>query len=207
MSNVNTRIIQGMIMPTGWHYMQPLPVGGTTRIDSHDCESLIQAIVDFRMNNMMPIGDPLADLEHYVCDQWPTFCHSVPGAIVNVQVNVGADRAAPQTFVDRMVLWMEQQTNDLGQHSLVLSGEAQRRADICKRCNLNMPWRTSCGTCNGNVDRVATMLRQGNELPNHDGHLKACRILAQENRTAVWMRRERLGHDASLPAHCWLKDG
>ena len=208
MSLVKTRIIQGMVMPEGWHYIQFNPhIGATQRIESHSCVDLIQAIVDFRMTNQIPIGDPLADLEAYVCQTFPSFCHSIPGAIVSVQVSVSSERSStPQSFVDRVVDWMEHQLNDVSPAILVLEHTALERAAICEKCPKNLNWKTACSTCNGNVDRLATLIRQGNRLVR-DMKLKACAVTGQENRTAVWLKEDRLDstNDTNAPAECWLR--
>ena len=204
MGMAKTRIVQGMVMPKGWHYMQKLSMGREQRIDSHTCEALVQAIVDFRLTNQIPIGDPLVDLEAYVCTNFPHMCHSVAGALVSVQVSVSPTRSAPQQYVDYVVGWLEGQVRDLSPQALVLESEAQRRGVICERCPMNVPWKTSCGSCNDNVDRLATIIRQGHRLVR-DAKLKSCKILHQENRTAVWLNESRLTSSPDLPGNCWLR--
>lgn len=206
MSKVATRIIEGVIPPGGWHFMQPMLHGQPDhQITSWDLEHLIQAVIDWRVDNGRPVGDVLAEVEAYICGYAPHQCHNTPGASVVVSVAVTPDRTeVGQTFVDRMVQWLELQINELDRNAIVLEYEANRRAEICSRCPKNVRWLTSCGKCNDNVDRLSTIIRNGATL-DRERRLMACGILNHHNPTAVFLRLERVGSSPDCPDNCWAK--
>lgn len=186
-------------MPGGWHFMAT----PTLRIDAETFPELITTLERYRISNNLPIGDPLADIESYICTTFPHSCHSVMGATVTAVVDVGTVNPR-RNLLDRIILWFELQMSKLGTDVIVLQGEAERRAQICMRCPENKEWKTGCGECTSNIDRLSKLVRSGHALAR-DRKLKACSVLGQENRAAVWLKRDRLSSADNLPGHCWLR--
>lgn len=212
MPNFRTRIVQGIVPPDGWTYPQVLKLSDGTEIiatiRANTCQELIQAIIDWRNENSVPVGSPVADLEAYMCQRAPHMCHGVLGAHVSVSVQVpSGDHTTPlQSFVDRIVAWLESQINDLGMHALVMPTEANRRADICMRCPMNVAWQTSCNRCTDNVNRLVSIIRHGQNLLLKDRRLKACRVLHYDLRAAVFLKDERVASlNPKLPQACWCR--
>lgn len=200
MKKILSRIIQGRVMPGGWHVMTDNKVGGKTRIDGDTLPDVLEHLISYRLDNVIPLGDPLKDIEEYVCGNWPDFCHKVFGATVVVNVNLPSQPT--RTLLDRIIIWIEAQTKNLSPEVLVTRDEAQRRAEICERCPMNVKWKESCSTCNENISRLVSVMRLGQSLPR-DKKLLACSAFGHENRAAVWLKRERIGSVANLPSNCW----
>jgi len=196
-------VIQSLVMPGGWHKPEKDRLGRDMpepiRADTY--KELIEAVIKFRADNTIPIGDVRAEVNEYICTSWPHMCHGVPGAEVTVTVSHGS---SVQSLTDRMIQWLDRQVENHSPETLELNEEAQRRADICRMCAYNVHWNSGCGSCSDAVNRMSTILRVGKALP-HSERLRACQILGQENRAAVWLRREKLGNSPELPDHCWVK--
>ena len=197
-----SRVIEAVVMPGGWHKPEKNRLGQDmpqpVRADTY--KMLVQAVIKFRADNIIPIGDVESDVEEYICSNFPHMCHNVPGASVTVTVTRGPSQA--QTRTDRMLQWLDGQISDHSAEKLVLRSEAQRRADICRKCPYNVRWNEGCGTCAEAVNRLSTILRSGNDTP-HGKDLKCCQVLNHENRAAVWLPLS--SHDPNLPGRCWVK--
>ena len=202
---IATKVIQGIICPGGWHY----PIDERTRINAPDFQRLVEMIADYRVSNMLPLGDPLKDAEDYICAKWPHMCHKAgPNAHVSISI-VELPKASGigvMTLVDRMIKWLEEMTNGVSMDIIVLEPEARRRADICASCPNNVKWKTGCGTCNDNIERISGIVRMGRRLLKNP-RLKACSVTAMELKAAVWLRKDRVKSDApNLPDWCWAKN-
>lgn len=201
---ITTKVIQGIIPPGGWHFK----VDERTRLASSDFPRLVQMLADYRVSNMLPLGDPLKDLEDYICTTWPHMCHKAgPNARVSIEVVSlpKPDMSGAPTLVDQMIKWLDDMTAGVSMDNIVLEPEARRRADICASCPNNVKWKTGCGTCNDNIERVSGIVRMGRRLLKNP-RLKACGLTFMELKAAVWLRRERVvREDATLPDYCWAK--
>lgn len=201
---IQTRVIQGIICPGGWHYK----IDERTQLNAPDFPRLVQMLADYRVNNMLPLGDPLGDLEEYICTTWPHMCHSAgPNASVEVKIVALPRPSHPGqlSLVDRMIKWLDKMSSGVSMDIIVLEPEARRRADICASCPNNVKWKTGCGTCNDNIDRLSGIIRMGRRLIKNP-RLKACSMTAMELKSAVWLRKERIASDApSLPSWCWAR--
>jgi hypothetical protein len=51
---------------------------------------------------------------------------------------------------------------------------------------------------------MSNILRLNNDVPRGD-KLKACQILKHENRSAVWLKKEKIMRSNDVPNHCWAK--
>lgn len=199
-----SEVIESVVMPGGWHKPEkdrlgrdmPEPIRGDTYKD------LVENVIKFRADNMIPIGDVRAEVNEYICTSYPHMCHNVPGAEVTVTITQGT--VTQQSLTDTMIQWLDRQVENHSPDTLELAGEAQRRADICKMCAYNVHWNSGCGSCSDAVNRLSTILRVGKTLSSSD-RLRACQILGHENRAAVWLRLDKIGNSPELPPECWAK--
>lgn len=201
------QVIESIVMPGGWHKPEkdrlgrdmPEPIRAATY------RALIDAVAKFRADNMIPIGDVKTEIDNYICLTFPHMCHSIIGAEVTIQISHGPRSVATaKTLTDEMIQTMDQQLTNHSSENLELRQEAQRRADICRRCQFNAKWNNSCGSCVEAVNRLSTILRAGQDV-THSRDLKACQILKHENRSAVWLRLDGIASNPNLPQHCWAK--
>ena len=200
-----SRVIESIVMPGGWHKPEKDRLGRdlSSPIRADTYQQLIQAVIKFRADNIIPIGDVESEIEAFICANFPHMCHAIPGAQVTVTIT-GLPTAHAKSLTDDMLQWLDSKIENHSLESLELRGEAQRRAEICLHCPFNVRWNSGCGACSEATNRMSMILRAGNDVP-HGNKLTACQILRHENRAAVWMRREILGNSPELPGNCWVR--
>lgn len=193
-------------MPLGWHKPELDRLGRNMPqpIRANTYKELVQAVTKFRADNGIPLGDTKAEIDEYICTNYPHMCHKAR-AHVRIDVEVKARTDARLTLTDDMIQWLESMLVNHSMDQLELKSEAMRRAEICRKCPMNVRWNRGCGSCVEAVNRLSAILRYGKELA-HARELRACRILRHENRAAVWLRKSRLGMSDALPSNCWLKE-
>ena len=196
-------VIESMVMPGGWHKPEKDRLGRDMPepIRAPTYQGLIDAVIKFRADNVIPIGDVRAEVDQYICTTFPRMCHQFEGvARIEIQHSVSPIR----TLTDDMIQTMDRQLQDHSTEELELKQEAQRRADICAGCRYNVRWNSNCGSCVEAVNRMSAILRAGNAVV-HERELRACQILRHENRSAVWLRMEKIGKSPDLPGYCWAR--
>ena len=197
-------IIEAMVMPGGWHKPEKSRAGmdmpAPIRADTY--KQLIEAVIKFRADNVIPIGDAKADVDEYICSNFPHMCH--PEGAVSVEVYVDNKSNEIKTLTDQMLHWLDRSIENHSIENLEMRTEAMRRADICLGCRYNTKWNSGCGSCSEAVGRMSNILRLNNDVPRGD-KLKACQILKHENRSAVWLKKEKIMRSNDVPNHCWAR--
>jgi hypothetical protein len=191
-------------MPGGWHKPEKNLAGldMTAPIRADTYKQLIEAVIKFRADNVIPIGDAKADVDEYICANFSHMCH--PELPYTVEVYVDNKSNEIKTLTDHMLQWLDKTIDHHSIDNLEMRTEALRRADICLGCRYNTKWNSNCGSCSEAVGRMSNILRLGNDVPR--GHkLKACQILKHENRAAVWLKKEKIMRSNDVPNHCWAK--
>lgn len=189
---------EGIIPPGGFHYEDKTQ---RFRVEGSSYQSVAEAVLRYRLENKLPVGNPLKDVLDYVCTNWPHFCseHNPP---------INGGNANP-SLSSRVAVWMSslyRAARTLAS-SFVASEEAARRAKICEACPFNKEWKTGCGSCLQATVQLGYTFRAGRQTPN-EKVLGACDIIGQENATAVWVKGLiPIAPDeyARLPAQCWRK--
>lgn len=197
-------IIEAMVMPGGWHKPEKnragLDMPAPIRADTY--KQLIETVIKFRADNVIPIGNAKADVDEYICANFPHMCH--PEGSVSVEVYVDNKSSEIKTLTDQMLHWLDHSIDHHSIDNLEMRTEAIRRADICLSCRYNTKWNSNCGSCSEAVSRMSNILRLNNDVPRGD-KLKACQILKHENRSAVWLKKEKIMRSNDVPNHCWAK--
>lgn len=203
-----TRVITGIVMPGGWHKPELDRAGRPMKepIRASTFEELVQAVIKFRADNLIPIGNAAQDCEDYICNTFPNACLSITGATAQVTVTRGAASTETQSLTDAMIQWMDRTLDNHDESRLVLLSEAKSRAEVCRKCPFNKPWNISCGSCSEQVGRLGTAIRLGRDTP-WGKRLYACRLFRLETRSAVWLRNpvNTLQTSVQKPAHCWVR--
>ena len=187
------KVIQGVIPPTGFHYMQ-----SDVRLEGYSLEDLIKTVSNFRAENNLPAGDPSGDVADYICSNWPHFCHSVD----RVTINVGSSVQQNELLNDIQV-WARNLLTSDRERILVGDELAEARAKICRACPSNVNWRGGCSSCISATERISANLRQARDTTSTPV-LGGCKTLRHDNRTAVFLQPDELSVSADLPADCWL---
>ena len=196
-------VIESMVMPGGWHKPEKDRLGRDMPepIRAPTYRALIDAVIKFRADNVIPIGDVKAEIDQYICTTFPRMCHQFEGVS---RIDIKSEPSPIRTLTDDMIQTMDAQLQDHSIEELELKQEAQRRANICADCQYNVRWNSNCGSCVEAVNRMSAMLRAGNSLPR-ERELRACQILRHENRSAVWLRMDKIKKNPDVPGFCWAR--
>lgn len=177
-----------MVMPNGWHYPQ-----GNFTVRADTFEDLVEALIQHRLNNKIPVGDVVVDIENYVCSKYPRSCHSTMGNPVPLNVS-------PSKMIDSVMKYANEMYGH--SHEFVTDTEANRRAEICRNCACNIAWENACATCVGHAKRLLAVIRQNRDVSQHS-KLHQCQVTKHDNRTAVWIKNNKTHH--KVPSNCWME--
>lgn len=190
-----------VIPPGGFHFIEKHN-GVEIRIDSHSVEDTAKALLQFRLNNGIPPGNPQQDVFNFICGQWPHFCHDNTADYMQTPVPVREEHMSR-----RAVNWMVRLWN-LGANNEIPASEADRRASICANCPLNVDYiGGACAPCIESLDRLAFVWRRQRTTPD-DAKLKGCRATGQLNVVAVQANQLPPLADGDLErldAGCWRR--
>lgn len=196
----NSRVIQGSVCPGGWHYKQVWN-GVTHTVESDTYLNLLAAVQLFRHQNGITIGNVEADVENYICDNFPRQCR-IGGKGAPITQIYGS---AQNRFLDRITQWIARIRGNNEAQSLVTGQQANQRSQACVDCPENQDWESSCGSCVQNARTLLGLMRQGKGTDSpYYIKLKGCQKQGWCNRTAVWLPRKVL-IDQGVPDNCWMK--
>lgn len=197
-----SRLIEGMILPGGWHYKDPTGYRIPHTSELPGPREVVDAILEFRLENQLPAGNPEADLENYVCTTFPHFCSdplTTPVPNSQNQIIVG------NKFVDIIALWANSLYDQAGRMTLVTNKEAEQRSVACMNCPMQTVWEGDCPRCVENAQRITKIVRQGKEV-THWRKLHGCAAQGFCTRTAVHIDRQYLGPtNPTAPDYCWMR--
>jgi len=160
---------------------------------------VVKKVAQHRVNMGYPMGDPAADVEAFICGRMShedqlTYCK------IGVRPIKSLHWSLVQRFLTDLVAWLK-----VG-FEPVATGEAERRAAICKGCPLNVGLH-GCGSCRQSLDAIRTTIMK--LTTTQDENLKACGVCGCELKTAVHVPLEVLKKgqtdDLVFPDWCWQK--
>lgn len=196
-----TRVNESMILPGGWHYKDPSGYRIPHTSELANPELVIKGILDYRLENRIPVGNPERDFEDYVCSNFPNWC-------LTSQATPAPNPNQPRDevkFVDRIAAWANSLYDQAGRLSLVPMRDAQARSEICRRCPMNQNWENDCPRCVENARRLTIIIRQGRDVPNERG-LMGCACHVFDVRTAIHLERAHLpATSEQAPEECWMR--
>ena len=188
------RVKTAIVPPGGWRYD---PYG----LEASGYPEIIEAILTYRLQNMIPVGNVEQDFEDWFCQKFPGYCHPVFGGVqqpIIIEVPVQNTR-----LVDDVQVWAMKLYRDPRAKNLVPEAEALRRASICIACPKNKEWKGGCQNCNDNAERLLAVLRSRGDV-GVSNQLQGCTALRHCNRTAAWMPKELI-NQGDVPNNCWMK--
>lgn len=156
-------------------------------------EALAEKLRAYRVNAGKPVGEPLKEIYAQVCEKTPNLCcDPKPRKAVN---------RGPLNR--RILMWVVSIFNLREKKALIFqdSGHEQaRRAELCRRCPQQKPWRSACKGCSQQVDLI--LKGMFNSTGNDD--LVGCEILGEDTRVSIKLNQPPSADDA-LPSYCWRK--
>lgn len=178
------------VPPTGWwiEWNGQLVRGGDWGDLVNNCQKLIVSLGE------MPPPDLSQRIENILCMRMAGNTNCVPCGSVKQTIGFSA-----------IVRWVKAMYHFATQANfeLVAQDEAERRAEICAKCPMQIS-ASGCWGCKG----IAGMLPAiaGARKTSYDPQLKACGVCGCYNAVSVHLPLE-VQQDAhlSFPAHCWKK--
>jgi hypothetical protein len=198
---MSSRVKESVIPPGGWHFNQSRPDGDTIKIEADSLLSLKEAVIAYRLQFSVDVGDVDREVEDYICSLNPGQCNK----IAVVQSLAIGNRGDFVPLIKRIVAWQET-VQAKPSRFYVNPPDARIRANICLSCSHNVQWHTSCQPCNSDAERKLFLLRGGRSVGG-ELDLFGCRIAGHDNRTAIWLRNETLikPDESKIPDRCWMK--
>lgn len=190
------RVIEAMVMPGGWHFIQD-----GDKITAETYKELITAVLQYRAERRIAIGNVQVDVDNFICGKYPDQCQASHSPAVIFALNQAKTQS--KRLVDSINEW----ANDLSEKSLKYAypGDAEQRANICLNCPHQKSWEGECAPCGKNTNHLLAILRGGRDLRGHFQKLKGCGALKMCTRTAVWLDKDFLPATETAPDGCWLK--
>ena len=189
------KLIQGLIPPGGWHFIQDGAV-----IRAQEYSHLVKAVESFRAENKLPSVDAAKDITEQICNRSPNACHGVDSVVVRTHK---AKTLAKGNLIQDITIWASNLLKRETPFRLVGDELAESRAKICRGCPSNLNWRSGCRSCITAADRICASVRQGRDTKSSKV-LGGCEKLRQDNRTAIFLEKEFLTKNPNIPDYCWL---
>jgi hypothetical protein len=191
------------IVPPGGHHFIERHNGAEHKITGSSFIDVAEQLLRFRVANKIDVGQPLDEVNAYVCETWPHFCHAASPQVM--------PKTSEPSFTVAVMAWMKQLWERQAHVPRPLESEtvANRRAEICHGCPLQRDWADyGCGSCVSSIRQQSFVFRAGKE-PHRK--VTGCSILKQENNAACFANVSSLPdmtpeQRAALPNHCWRKN-
>jgi len=194
---------ESIVPPGGHHFIEKREGHADVRIEGGSYKEVAENLLRYRLANKFSPGDPLREVYAYVCGAWPHFCDEpVPLA------TKGPSGPAPAHLSYRVLQFLNQLWRLQAGAPRELANDmlARARAEVCARCPKQQSWTDGgCGSCISQAQQVGYVYRAGRSTGS-DSVLLGCRVLGQDNKTAVWSTnlpditpQQR----AELPESCW----
>jgi hypothetical protein len=206
------RLISPNRVPYGGEYSVKDPASGLL-CRGLNFESLVSDIRRKRISNSIPIGLSFREeVEQLICAAYPVECEANDPNMprvrhVDLDLVLRGTKMLLSLFSARIKFWL-----GLGEHPLVDQAEANRRAEICNSCPLNVSFRMSCTGICPEIEVVVTAIK-GNRSTPFDANNRACSICGCLTQAHVWPRLDILdkGLDDEMRTqffnvpNCWKK--
>lgn len=182
--------------PTKWEYTQ-FETGH--RFYEPDFDALVDAVRKHRVSNLLErssLKETYEDIEDQICHRSPS--HVCKGA------DFEPSNLSASTVFHAMTALAETWKNV----ELVELNEAERRADLCRRCPMNQPSKGCFGRCADAFRDLFISMNRGRTTA-HDDSLSSCEICGCSNQATVHfplsvLHTDRQHYFDRVP-HCWRR--
>lgn len=185
----------------GWRFPQKLPDGSNLWRYAQSADDLLNQVMTLRVENAMPMGDPVSDICAYIRANSPVNDAFRFGRPQHGEVKTTSVREIVP-LLERMKIWLVAMAR---RHvKLLREDDAYKRGEICASCPQNIKWQTSCDSCNSDIDYRSNNLRQRPKFLL-DKKLRGCRLYGFPCQSAIFIDRDNLPprHDKA-PDACWI---
>ncbi len=178
---IKMRLRSRGIIPYGGGFAVLDPLTGV-RVSAVTWDHLMTKVREERRANDAPLGLEIED----EVEQWACIAHPDEVEVVDERLpkrrSLGLDDVVRGTQVLAAF--------KLAGSPLVAQAEAERRADVCRKCPMNIGWSQSCSIC-AKVEQVAQAV-VGSVRTTHDQQLLACSICGCSLKAAVHLPNDIL---------------
>jgi hypothetical protein len=209
-----TPVMTGVMMPGTWHYKED---GRMIVEEAESYVDLINKVAEYRGYCGLPLGDPQADVDNYICDTFPNMCGR-SAAVRDVDaVELSYGVPVIKSPRERVMQWASNRMEKAGEIEFVDAEEADRRAAICNECPKKVQWNApidGCPGCQTYVEEAEAKLiklrrnKSSTYVLNLYGH--SCAVAGHDLETACWLEEPALKHRKNylgkFPPKCWLND-
>lgn len=183
------RLKESIVPPNGWK----IHTSGVL-FEHGSPDGLVDAITKYRIQNRLPVGDPLREVEDYFCTKYPSQCNGAMAA------NTKEEPRKQQRFIDKVLAWAQAVYSS--NTEVVDDMTANNRSAVCHACVGQSEWQDQCPKCVADVRRLLIILRKGKEPVI--GGLKGCRFWGFDSKTACYMKQQPTAPEGHVPASCWV---
>jgi hypothetical protein len=178
------------------------PPSGYEFIDSENIRhvgsslnDLISKVAAYRTRRGLPPGNPISEVNEYLCKLFPTRCKEGPASS---SVTVGST----PSLATRITEWLRAVWLRVSQKQVefVSEDEVKRRADICKACSLHAALPNGCAACAETFNHLSFQLRAGRD--RYSEQLRVCSRYGTDLRVDVLVVQPT---QADAPANCWKR--
>jgi hypothetical protein len=187
------QIDQIRVPPGGWHFFE-----AGIRYDAPTYQELYQKLLKIRLNNRQPFDRLQEEINNYIASISPTHTiRTIPQVI-----------RKEKSLSDRIYNWACNLYDMFRPHKQQTPlHEANIRGEVCASCPHNLRYKSSCGSCANQTDRLLTAVKNGRHS-TYEHRLGGCNVLGIDLSTAVLLEDDMLGdksNDSRLPDNCWRK--
>lgn len=211
----STPVMQGVVMPGTWHYKEH------DKMVIEEAESyvdLVNKLAHYRAVNLLPLGNPQADVDRYICTHFPNMCGGrlpVPEEGIDpIELSYGVP--VKKTPRERVMQWAANRMQKSGQIEFVDSETSDWRASICNRCPMKRRWNEpieGCPGCQAYVEEAESYLVRirANKTSSFVLSLygNMCDVAGHDLETACHLEepalRHRRNYEGQFPELCWLQ--
>ena len=170
------------------------------RIDGHSHANVAARVMEHRIRNSRPVGNPVEEVNSYVCGNWPWLCLDTNPKPPEIQPNASLALRASD--------WMSRFTTLRGKDDGSEQAVADSRSHICANCPQNQNYRGGCSSCVQSIDSKSSVYLR-NRTASESSRLGACMVLSEHLPTSIWSTQlESLteAQAALVPTNCWRRN-
>lgn len=179
-----------LVLPIGGHHF----IEDGVMLKGDTLPDVVKALSDYRLTNMVPIGEPEQEILQYYMRNWPYMVDE------DYDYKITDAKVSPNS---RWVKWIRMNWGKpLGK--MATAREANSRAAICCKCPYNLPIEP-INQEEQEMMRKAFMMRRGHDVPKNLGF---CSLHLWDNGSSIFIEAPSnvsgLEKDAARYVGCWV---
>lgn len=189
------RVNPNLFFPGGYIFRET----DGTLLKSSSWRSLYKKVEDYRKLNGMPAGDVDSEVQAQACARSPQLCQEDSPPAPPPPRTEKQRNESLKTVVLRSMHELSRRVDEKSAQ-FVPDALAAARADVCRRCPMQVEVGSGCGSCKAAVRGLAKQIRGSHpELPGN-----CCSIFQSHTPSQAYFDDPAVRNDA-LPAECWRK--